>query len=541
MQALDEATYSERYSNRTHGALLRVKSVLRIIMDESCDRSSARKACDEFTEEITRCALRGLLQSSHLLKKMDKNGDPIVPALLASTWLECAIVTLQLSDVLLSCASSPSLSSSRLASMPSALLEIVDVNTSSVDALRGQLDQRYSSEPGLSDLTSLISRRLVEWSIINGNDLSTVSRVLTDDGVPYEGKEAIMETLLACALADEISDVDACTLSSCIWNYLHRMTSSFDGVVRDCEGSYASLKLALQLLARLDQTGATHSEHLNTLCALSQRVRNEECRVEAMRTWGVLLSVSENGSDIAENAYEFVTLLDRETMDWQSASTDVRLAAADALHNSGLLKYVFKNGEKEALKSLFVNDEAHTKLVKISFLILEDEDDDVRRSACVGVMSAINGTTTIKDLPQTECVLKLAFRALFDGRTTMEPWLADSFALLFPEVCESTSTILLTAFSEQKLRAPLEIIKSYSTRKNIRGGNRCFSHKWPHMHSSAMMESNDYADTVVNALSAARVTIEGCVHNLERFIDIAKSANMDAACSPTKTSKHFTL
>ena len=82
--------------------------------------------------------------------------------------------------------------------MPSALLEIVDVNTSSVDALRGQLDQRYSSEPGLSDLTSLISRRLVEWSIINGNDLSsTVSRVLTDDGVPYEGKEAIMETLLA--------------------------------------------------------------------------------------------------------------------------------------------------------------------------------------------------------------------------------------------------------------------------------------------------------------------------------------------------------
>ena len=155
---------------------------------------------------------------------MDKNGDPIVPALLASTWLECAIVTLQLSDVLLSCASSPSLSSSRLASMPSALLEIVDVNTSSVDALRGQLDQRYSSEPGLSDLTSLISRRLVEWSIINGNDLSTVSRVLTDDGVPYEGKEAIMETLLACVLADEISDVDACTLSSCIWNYLHRMT-----------------------------------------------------------------------------------------------------------------------------------------------------------------------------------------------------------------------------------------------------------------------------------------------------------------------------
>jgi hypothetical protein len=66
------------------------EGVLRIVMDESCDRSSARKACDEFTEEITRCALRGLLQSSHLLKKMDKNGDPIVPALLASTWLECA-------------------------------------------------------------------------------------------------------------------------------------------------------------------------------------------------------------------------------------------------------------------------------------------------------------------------------------------------------------------------------------------------------------------------------------------------------------------
>ena len=84
-------------------------------------------------------------------------------------------------------------------------------------------------------------------------------------------------------------------------------------------------------------------------------------------------------------------------MDWQCASTDVRLAAADALHNSGLLKYVFKNGEKEGLKSLFVNDEAHTKLVKISFLILEDEADEVRRSACVGVMSAINGTTTIKD------------------------------------------------------------------------------------------------------------------------------------------------
>ena len=41
------------------------------------------------------------------------------------------------------------------------------------------------------------------------------------------------------------------------------------------------------------------------------------------------------------------------------------------------LKYVFKNGGKEALKSLFVNDAAHMKLVKISFLLLEDEDDDI--------------------------------------------------------------------------------------------------------------------------------------------------------------------
>ena len=98
-------------------------------MDESCDRSSARKMCDEFTEEITRCALRGLLQSSHLFKDMDGPGSSIVPALLASTWLECAIVTLQLSDVLLSRASSSLSCSSRLASMPSALLEIVDVNT----------------------------------------------------------------------------------------------------------------------------------------------------------------------------------------------------------------------------------------------------------------------------------------------------------------------------------------------------------------------------------------------------------------------------
>jgi hypothetical protein len=300
------------------------------------------------------------------------------------------------------------------------------------------------------------------------------------------------------------------------------------------------LKLALQLLARLDQTGATHSEHLNTLCALSQRVRNEECRVEAMRTWGVLLSVSENGSDIAENAYEFVTLLDRETMDWQCASTDVRLAAADALHNSGLLKYVFKNGEKEGLKSLFVNDEAHTKLVKISFLILEDEDDDVRRSACVGVMSAINGTTTIKDLPQTECVLKLAFRALFDGRTTMEPWLADSFALLLPEVCESTSTILLTAFSEQKIKSTTRNHqKLFDEEEHPRREPMLLAQMAAHALKRAMMESNDYADTVVNALSAARVTIEGCVHNLERFIDIAKSANMDAACYANENVEAF--
>ena len=34
--ALDEATYSEGYSNRTHGALLRTRSVLKVILDECC-------------------------------------------------------------------------------------------------------------------------------------------------------------------------------------------------------------------------------------------------------------------------------------------------------------------------------------------------------------------------------------------------------------------------------------------------------------------------------------------------------------------------
>ena len=85
-------------------------------------------------------------------------------------------------------------------------------------------------------------------------------------------------------------------------------------------------KLTLQLLGRWNITSRNHSEHLNTLGALQQRIRNEECRVEAMRTWGVLLSgrmnearvCDENMSEIAANAYEFVTLLDCETLDWQS-------------------------------------------------------------------------------------------------------------------------------------------------------------------------------------------------------------------------------
>ena len=59
-----------------------------------------------------------------------------------------------------------------------------------------------------------------------------------------------METLLTCALANKISDTDACSLEASIWNYLHRMTSCLGGVVRDYECSYASLKLALQLLGR---------------------------------------------------------------------------------------------------------------------------------------------------------------------------------------------------------------------------------------------------------------------------------------------------
>ena len=50
-----------------------------------------------------------------------------------------------------------------------------------------------------------------------------------------------------------------------------------------------------------------------------------------------------------------------------------------------------------------------------------------------------------------------------------------------------------------------------------------------HALKSAMLENEEYADAAVAALSAAGVTIEGCIYNLERFIDIAKSANMDAS------------
>ena len=53
----------------------------------------------------------------------------------------------------------------------------------------------------------------------------------------------------------------------------------------------------------------------------------------------------------------------------------------------------------------------------------EDEDDDVRRSACEGIMCAINGTIKLDDLPRTEYVIKIAFHALFDNCTIMNPWL----------------------------------------------------------------------------------------------------------------------
>ena len=49
-----------------------------------------------------------------------------------------------------------------------------------------------------------------------------------------------------------------------------------------------------------------------------------------------------------------------ETLDWQSGSTDVRLAAADALHNSGLLNFVFRNGDKELVSSIASHNEART-------------------------------------------------------------------------------------------------------------------------------------------------------------------------------------
>ena len=112
-------------------------------------------------EEIARCALRGLLQSSHLFTDMDGPGSSTVPALLASTWLECAIATLQLSDVVISRASSSNICSPRLSSMPAALLEIVDASTTSVDVFQRLLDQRYLGEPGLSNLSSVILSRLV--------------------------------------------------------------------------------------------------------------------------------------------------------------------------------------------------------------------------------------------------------------------------------------------------------------------------------------------------------------------------------------------
>ena len=535
--ALDEATYSEGYSNRTHGALLRTRSVLKVILDECCARNSTHKMCDEFTEEIARCALRGLLQSSHLFTDMDGPGSSTVPALLASTWLECAIATLQLSDVVISRASSSNICSSRLASMPAALLEIVDASTTSVDVFQRLLDQRYLGEPGLSNLSSVISSRLVEWNIVNKKDVSTISRVLTEDRVPYEGKEAILETLLTCALANKISDTDACSLEASIWEYLHRTTSCLGGVGCDYECSYASLKLTLQLLGRWNITSRNHSEHLNTLSALQQRIRNEECRVEAMRTWGVLLSgrmnearvCDENMSEIAANAYEFVTLLDCETLDWQSGSTDVRLAAADALHNSGLLNFVFRNGDKELVSSIAVNNEARTKLVEITFRLLEDEDDDVRRSACEGIMCAINGTIKLDDLPRTEYVIKIAFHALFDGRIIMRSWLADSFARLLPEVNKSTSARLLSAFSEQIKSSPRNHQKIFDEEEHPRKEQMLLAQMATHALKCGMMRNDSYTNSVVTALSTANVTIEGCVNNLERLINIAKSANIDAS------------
>ena len=63
-----EATYSEGYSNRTHGVFLRTRSVL-ADLDEVSEQH--HKMRDELTEETARCALRGFLQSSHLFTDMD--------------------------------------------------------------------------------------------------------------------------------------------------------------------------------------------------------------------------------------------------------------------------------------------------------------------------------------------------------------------------------------------------------------------------------------------------------------------------------------
>ena len=44
-----------------------------------------------------------------------------------------------------------------------------------------------------------------------------------------------------------------------------------------------------------------------------------------------------------------------------------------------------------------------------------------------------------------------------------------------------------------------------------------------------MMRSDSYTNLVVTALSTANVTIEGCVNNLERLINIARVRNIDAS------------
>lgn len=566
-RALDEATYSEGYSNRSHGSLLRLLRILDILLLDENSKNMCKKggnASSTVTLEIIQCAMRGLLQSCHL-SKADMYGDDNatkVPALLSSTWLECAIMTLKLSGIV-TCSSS-----SRQSALPSALLEVVDSNTSSI-VMCNFLKKRHISEPGLSVLASVIVRRFVDENIGSEEGMCSICKILTEnDYLPYEAKDALLDALLSYAFSDtRVIAKNITLLYTTVWSYIFH---EFDrDMLGGCDCSHISLKLALRLLGRLIKINylnidyglltmtttrkTTTNEELQMLCNLSTKdiQRNEECRVEAMRTWGVAISVQMKKSSAARektlyaNICEFIKMLDFATLDWESASADVRSAVADALSYSELLTNILRehddDDEDQPRPAVFAYTHIWVSLLPITLRLLEDEDEDVRISACRAVISAIDSKSlttslTVYELPQTEYVLNRFFSAVLKNtRTTKSASssVASFFAKLLEEVCESSNTNMTTSL----LFLQMKYKKSDNNNNNTKSSKqqKLFD-KEEHprkekmllaqMAMQAIYEDNNIP-FISSALKKVGISYEGCVRNLERFCNTMKSENVN--------------